>query len=307
MNRSHEVKEQTRKRTGHDARNRLLAGLPVAERERQLAGIPTTVLEGGEGSPVVLLHGPGEFAAKWLRVIPELAATHRVIAPDLPGHGASAGEDQALDADQVLAWMDDLIEQTCPSPPVLVGHVLGGAIAARFAVEHGDRIEQLVLVDALGLGTFWPSLRFALTMVGFLIHPSERTYSLFMRQCSFDLRGLREALGARWEAFVAYNLDCARSSKAKAARRLMRNVGVPRIPPEDLAQIAVPTLLIWGRQDRALRLQIAEDASARYGWPLHVIENCADDPPLDQPDAFLRALRTTFGTNESPTSNGNPR
>jgi hypothetical protein len=39
-------------------------------------------------------------------------------------------------------------------------------------------------------------------------------------------------------------------------------------------------------------LRIAEAASARYGWPLHVIENCADDPPRDQPEAFLQALHT---------------
>ena len=71
----------------------------------------------------------------------------------------------------------------------------------------------------------------------------------------------------------------------------MRELGVPRIPPEDLARIAVPTTLIWGRHDRANRLRIAEAASARYGWPLHVIEDCADDPPRDQPEAFLEALR----------------
>ena len=52
----------------------------------------------------------------------------------------------------MLAWLGELIERTCPSPPVVVGHVLGGAIAARFAIDHGDRLCQLVLVDTLGLG-----------------------------------------------------------------------------------------------------------------------------------------------------------
>lgn len=47
---------------------------------------------------------------------------------------------------------------------------------------------------------------------------------------------------------------------------------------------------------RANRLRIAQDASARYGWPLQVIENCADDPPRDQPLAFLEALRMALGT-----------
>jgi hypothetical protein len=41
-------------------------------------------------------------------------------------------------------------------------------------------------------------------------------------------------------------------------------------------------------------LSVAEDASARFGWPLHVIENCNDDPPIEQPEAFLRTLRTAL-------------
>jgi pimeloyl-ACP methyl ester carboxylesterase len=172
--------------------------------------------------------------------------------------------------------------------------VLGGAIAARFAVDEGDRLRQLVLVDSLGLARFRPSPRFAATLVGFQARPTERTYNRFMRQCSFDLDGLREEMGERWEPFVAYNLELARGPGAKAAGRMLRKLGLPRIPSADLARIAVPTTLIWGRQDRAIRLRIAEDASARYGWPLHVIESCADDPPRDQPEAFLQALHTAI-------------
>jgi pimeloyl-ACP methyl ester carboxylesterase len=276
----------------HDAREQLLTGIAVSERRLTLAGVSTAVLEGGDGPPVVLLHGPGEFAAKWMRVIPELVKTHRVVAPDLPGHGASDVNGGHLDADRMAAWLGELIERTCPSRPALVGHVLGGAIAARFAIDHPDRLRVLVLVDSLGLGRFRPSPRFALGLIGFQARPTERTYNRFMRQCSFDLDGLREQMGERWEPFVAYNLELARGPGAKAVGRMLRELGLPRIPPAELARIAVPTALIWGRQDRASRLRIAEAASARYGWPLHVIENCADDPPRDQPEAFLQALHT---------------
>ncbi len=270
-------------------------GIPAKERRLELAGVSTAMLEGGDGAPVVLLHGPGEFAAKWMRVIPDLVTTHRVVAPDLPAHGSSEVPDGPLDADRVLEWLDELIERTCPSPPVLVGHVLGGSIAARFAVDRSDRLNRLVLVDALGLGRFRPAPKFALTMLGFQARPSERTYNRFMRQCSFNLDGLRAEMGERWEPFVSYNLELARGPSAKAAGRMFRALGPRRIPQEDLARIEVPTALIWGRHDRALRLSIAEAASARYGWPLHVIEDCADDPPRDQPEAFLDALRTAIG------------
>src|SRR5688572_29952364 len=110
-----------------DAREQLLAGLPVTERRILLAGVSTGVLEGGDGPPVVLLHGPAGNAAHWMRVIPGLAGTRRVIVPDLPGHGASVVDDAgALDAERVGAWLGELIEGLCPSPPVLVGYALGG-------------------------------------------------------------------------------------------------------------------------------------------------------------------------------------
>src|SRR3546814_1103521 len=92
---------------GEQARKLLLATMPVTERRLELAGVSTSVLEGGDGPPIVLLHGPGEHAAKWMRVIPELAKTHRVIAPDLPAHGASGCPDGALDADRVSAWLGE--------------------------------------------------------------------------------------------------------------------------------------------------------------------------------------------------------
>ena len=132
---------RSRPPVGDDARERLLAGLPVTERRLQLAGVSTAVLEGGDGPPVVLLHGPSGYAAHWMGVIPGLVATHRVIAPDLPGHGASEVADGALDAARVLEWLGALIERTCMSPPALVGQLLGGAIAARFAIDHGDRLQ----------------------------------------------------------------------------------------------------------------------------------------------------------------------
>jgi len=297
MNMRHAVEKRDQRSEGDVARERLLAGIPVMERRLELAGVSTAVLEGGEGPPVVLLHGPGEFAAKWLRVIPDLVTTHRVIAPDLPGHGTSEVIDDPLDANRVLTWLSELIEHTCTSPPALVGHVLGGAIAARFAIDHSDRLDRLVLVDTLGLGRFRPAPRFALTMIGFLARPTEGTYDRFMRQCSYDLDGLREEMGERWEPYQAYALNRVRVPSVKvASRRMMLSVGVPVIPPEELGRIDVPTTLIWGRYDRANRLQIAEAASGRYGWPLHVIDNCADDSPRDQPEAFLRTLHTALGS-----------
>ena len=298
MTRQYEVEEGGRRTVGEDARERLLAGLPVTERRLQLAGVSTAVLEGGDGPPIVLLQG--EFAAVWMRVIPELVTTHRVIAPDLPGLGASELSDGPPDAQTVLTWLDELIEQTCPIPPVLVGKGPAGALAARFAIEHSDRIDRLVLVDTHGLDRYRPAPGMALTFIGVLLRPTERGLQRgFRHYCFVDLDRVRAEMGERYQWMAAYALDRFRTPSVKAAMRSLGRQLAPAIPSRELARIAVPTTLIWGRHDLGVRLNVAEAASARYGWPLHVIENARDDPAIEQPQAFLRALHAALGT-EAP-------
>jgi pimeloyl-ACP methyl ester carboxylesterase len=283
-----------------------LEGLPVAERRLRLNGIATAVLEGGDGPPVVLLHGPGEYAAKWFRVIPSLAKTHRVIAPDLPGHGASEVIDGTVDTDRVMGWLDDLLERTCPTAPVLVGQILGGAIAARFAIDNSERFSRLVLVDALGLAPFQPAPEFGRALSEFMSEPTEDTHDRLWRQCAFDLNGMRKGLGEQWEWIKAYNLNRAQVEDLQATQHaLMEQFGMPAIPRADVRRIAVPTTLIWGKHDLTTPLSVAQAASADYGWPLQVIENAADDPPMEQPEAFLEALRSALDSSsrESPFTN----
>jgi pimeloyl-ACP methyl ester carboxylesterase len=297
MNRQHDVEERGRRAGREDARQRLLSGLPVSERRLQLAGVSTAVLEGGDGQPIVLLQG--EFAAVWVRVIPELVTTHRVIAPDLPGLGASEVSDGPPDVDAVLAWLDELIEQTCAIPPVLVGKGPGGAVAARFAIDHSDRVDRLVLVDTHGLDRYRPAPGMALSFIGVLLRPTERGLERGFRHCFVDLDRVRAELGERYEWMAAYALDRFRAPSVKAAMRSLMRQLASAIPSGDLDRIAVPTTLIWGRHDLGVRLNVAEAASARYGWPLHVIENARDDPAIEQPEAFLEALRTALDSSST--------
>jgi pimeloyl-ACP methyl ester carboxylesterase len=112
---------------------------------------------------------------------------------------------------------------------------------------------------------------------------------------ALDPARARALMGQRWEASQAYNLDRARTPSVQAAnRRMLRELGTKTISPQDLARIAVPTSLIWGRQDRVMRLRIAEAASTRYGWPLHVIED-AGHFSIEQPEAFRAALWAALG------------
>jgi pimeloyl-ACP methyl ester carboxylesterase len=295
MSRHQIVEDGSRRAIGDDARQRVLAGAPVTEQRWDLAGVSTAVLEAGQGPPVVLLHGQGGWAGMWLPVIPELTKAHRVLAPDLPGLGASEVPDGPPDADRVLAWLGALVQRTCPAPPTLVGASLGASIAARFAIAHPDRLSRLVLVGAGSLGRFRPTPGLVFAMVRFIARPTQRTQQRFLRQVAVDPARVRALMGERWETSQAYNLDRARTPSVRAAnRRMLRELGTKTIPPEDLARIAVPTSLIWGRHDRVMRLRIAEEASARYGWPLHVIED-AGHFTMEQPEAFRAALWAALG------------
>ncbi|NKX56369.1 alpha/beta fold hydrolase [Arthrobacter mobilis] len=281
---------------GNQTRERMLAAIPLAEKIRELNGVSTAVLEGGDGPPLVLLHGHGEFAAVWLRVIPELMRAHHLVIPDLPGQGASkidAGT--RLDAEGVLEWLDELIDQTCDSPPVLAGHLLGGAIAARYAAAHGHRIAHLVLVDTMGLAWYRPSPSFAVPMMGFMARPTAKSRDRLFDQCFLDREQLRRQTGDSWEPLMDYALDRVRTASVQSAvRRQLAGLGVRPIPPGDLARIDVPTTLIHGRHDLQVRLKTVEAAAARYGWALHVIDDCRDDPAFEQPAAFIDALRAAL-------------
>ena len=276
-------------------RRQLLDRAPVMERRLTLAGVEAAVLEGGEGPPMVLLHGPGEFAAAWLPVLGDLVRTHRVIVPDLPGHGASEAPRDAIDAAWMRAWLGELLTGTCDEPPVVVGRIIGGAIAADYAAARPDRVAGLVLVGTTGLSAFAPDARFALAMNRYLSDPTPATFERFMDLCAFDLDTGRDLMGDRWTPMVEYAVALARDPRVQAALGTLIGLYAAEPLAEQLwASITVPTTLIWGREDAATALRVAEGAAERYDWPLHVIDGAGDDPAFDRPREFVEALRSSL-------------
>ena len=153
----------------------------------------------------------------------------------------------------------------------------------------------MVLVDTYGLARYRPAPGMALTLAGVLLRPTERGLKRgFRNYCFVDLDRVRGEMGERWEAMASYALDRFRTPAVRAAMRHLMGPLASAIPPHRLARISVPTTLIWGRHDRGVRLNVARVASERYGWALHVIEDARDDPTIEQPQAFLEALRTAL-------------
>ena len=120
----------------------------------------------GSGEPLLLIHGLGGTRNTWRHLIPSLAATHTVIAPDLPGHGdseAPAG-DYSLGA-HASALRDLLITLGHPAATI-AGHSLGGGIALQFAYQFPERVSRLLLISSGGLGTELSPMLRAATLPG---------------------------------------------------------------------------------------------------------------------------------------------
>src|SRR5271154_7188478 len=118
-----------------------------------LHGREVAYAEAGSGPALLLIHGMGGSRESWKDVIALLAREHTVIAPDLPGHGASAPGAGDYSIGALAAGLRDLLVALGHDRATLVGHSLGGGIAMQFAYQFPETIERLVLVSSGGLGS----------------------------------------------------------------------------------------------------------------------------------------------------------
>lgn len=105
--------------------------------------------ESGSGPPLIYLHG--EAGPRWSRYLDLLAVRHTVIAPAVAGYGGSTGSEHLLDIHDLIYWGLELLDalELCAQP--VIGHGLGGMLAAELAAVQPKRVSRLVLIDAFGL------------------------------------------------------------------------------------------------------------------------------------------------------------
>jgi pimeloyl-ACP methyl ester carboxylesterase len=288
------VKETARRFYEDDARARLLAGLPVTERQLRFAGASTTLLEGGHGPPMVLIHGGIDSGGvSWGPLITRLHESSRVIVPDLPGLGESEPVAE-MNGVMFSDWLAEVIQMTCEEPPVLLAHSLLGGFAARFAILHGELVRRLVLVGVPAVGPYRMPLGLLITVVRYDLTPSERSGARFADWAFLDSARTRDRDPEWFDALMAYEVSRGTVPHVRRTMRQLITGCTRQLSDADLQRIEVPTALVWGREDRMVPLQIAELASARFGWPLQVIEDAGHVPMVEQPESFMRALRAAF-------------
>jgi pimeloyl-ACP methyl ester carboxylesterase len=129
---------------------------PFAEREAALDDVRLHFHIGGTGSPVVLLHGFAETSHMWNPVLPQLAAAHTVIVPDLRGAGASSRTDDGYDKKTMAQDIHALLGSLGVGKATIVGHDIGLMVAYAYAAQYPDETERVVLMDAFlpGIGNW---------------------------------------------------------------------------------------------------------------------------------------------------------
>jgi 2-hydroxymuconate-semialdehyde hydrolase len=273
----------------------MLAGITVSSRRLDVDGVSTMVLEAGAGPPLILLHGGIETGGVyWAPVIARLAEEHRVIVPDSPGLGESDPLPR-MDAESFAAWFAELIDRTCSEKPLVVGHSLNGSLAARFATSRGDQLERMVLIGVPGIGRWRPAPGFLVTAIRFSIRPTEKNNARFAAWALLDPARTRDLDREWFDAFMAYGLSRGKVREVKRTMTQLVRAGAKRIDEADLRDIPVPVALVWGRHDRMSALRIAEAAHAKLGWPLRIVEDAGHVPHIEQPEAFVDALRGAVG------------
>jgi 2-hydroxymuconate-semialdehyde hydrolase len=268
----------------------MLASVPCTSRTLDIDGLSTRVLEAGTGEPLVLLHGGIECGGiMWTPVMAKLASAYRVVVPDAPGLGESAPAPR-LDPDAFTSWFEGLLGAMELERPAVVAHSLLGSLAARFAARGGDRLGRLVLYGAPGVGPYRIPTRLKYVAIRFAIRPTERNAERFDRFALLDLDATRQRDAGWFAAFDAYNRAQTRRPHVKRTMNQLIATQTKPIDDAELDGIAVPTALLWGRDDRMVPLAIGESATRRHRWPLHIVDGAAHAPHIEQPDRFLDAL-----------------
>jgi pimeloyl-ACP methyl ester carboxylesterase len=259
----------------------------MTSRDVVVDGIPIHYAEAGDGPALLLLHGVSAGHHVWERTIPAFAHRWRVIAPDLPGHGASGKPDAPYTPDFYAGVMRSLGRELGVEEAVVVGNSLGGQVAIELALSYPRWTRAVVLAAPPGgYGTLMRGIvRTIGSVAGARVMRTALPWALdlcfwdpFAPACDTSQRALAERLGA--DDFADF---------ARAVARSIAGAMASGVPP--LRQLTQPTLVVWGRQDRLVSMaesrRILRDVEHAR---LVVLDRCGHLPMLERAGDFNHRL-----------------
>jgi pimeloyl-ACP methyl ester carboxylesterase len=260
-----------------------------------VVGTEVNYVELGEGPPLVFVHGLSGAWQNWLEQIPHFSAGHRAIALDLPGFGGSPMPPWQISIPAYGRFLRDFCERLGIDRCTLVGNSMGGFIATEVAISEPERVEKLVLVSAAGI-TWARARREPAAMIG---RVGQAALPLALR---FQLSGIKRP-GLRKRAFQGVFHE-PNSLRREA---LWENFVPAMTSPgyldaitnlfgydirDRLEEIEVPTLVVWGRNDRVVPVPAALSYTKRIGdnAALEIFDECGHVPQIERPVRFNRLL-----------------
>lgn len=250
-------------------------------------------LVAGSGRPLVLVHGLGGMASNWRRVAPSLATEHRVIVPDLPGHGESqplAGA-TSLDpfAEAVLGIVD--AEEAAPAP--WVGHSMGGLVALRAAALRPDAVTGVVLAAAAGISSASRMGKVTVTLIG-VTKPGRiigrRRHAVARSRVGRTLTfwwGVADPAALDPDTAESFLVGPTLHTDTLTAGKAL----VVSDPRQDLHRVTCPCLCLWGANDTWVPLADGIEYARRLRAPIRMIADCGHLLIGERPDAVVRAVR----------------
>jgi len=282
-------------------------------RTATLHGHKLSYLDSGTGSVVLFIHGILGSHRNWAHLIDRLDDNHRVIVPDLFGHGHSAKPmgDYSLGAH--AATLRDLLDRLGIERVTLVGHSLGGGIAMEFYYLFPERVERLVLVASGGLGrevnrvlrsAVLPGAELVLPVIASgWVRARAETAGRVMSKVGWKPTS---DITAIWQGFTS--LGDGESRRAfLATTRAVIDPGGQSVSAHDYLPdvLPIPTLIVWGSRDRMIPAWHA--IRAQQSLPhcrVELFEGAGHFPHLDEPDRFAELVREFVATTrqEEPPS-----
>lgn len=261
-----------------------LASAGFARREAEIAGQRTVWWEKGDGPALVLVHGVADQAGTWFQVAPALAADHRVLLVDLPGHGESGPESGPLPMSTVMAGFEEWLAAHTAAEgepaPVLIGNSMGAWVSLLAAHRHPDLVSRVVAVNG---GPLRPDTG------GLDLLPDDREEARRL------MAALRDPGSAPIPDPVLDDL-VRRAPTGQTARMFQANDDLESHLMEGrLGEISTPVDLLWGRSDRYLGDDFPERLLA--GLPrarFTAVEQCGHLPQAECPERFLESLRAVL-------------
>lgn len=255
-------------------------------RRLSVSGVDLELWEGGEGPPLLFLHGFLELPG-WAAHHERLAQRYRVIAPALPGYGGSTRPDW-LETMGDLAYLGlDLVDALGLEGVHLVGHSLGGWLAAEMAVRCSHGLRKLVLVDAVGVRQGGPVARAGGFVTDWLVLPPEQLRPLAWHDPATGDRLKLPGEAATTDEELTAIMAGRVAATVYGWKPFFYN---PRLP-QWLHRVRVPTLVVWGEHDGIVPRAAGEAYAAGIpGARLEIVPNSAHLPHVEQPDAFARLV-----------------